>query len=216
MIDRKPPGFRPRKPRQRRCYPPPVPRTTRSALCLGLATCWLALSCAHAAPEGSPAPGQADPVLELLAERQLLGPLDPAPLVRSVRDKTSDLVISAMNFIGVPYRRGGNSETSGFDCSGFTRHVFELSLGLVLPRRADEQASASGLQAVERDALQPGDLVFFNTMRRTFSHVGIYLGEGRFIHSPRSGSEVRIESMRDRYWEQRFTGARRADLGTAR
>jgi cell wall-associated NlpC family hydrolase len=128
-----------------------------------------------------------------------------------VRDTASDLVLSAMNFLGVPYRRGGVSD-DGFDCSGFTRHVFELSIGLVLPRRADEQAKDSGLLAVRREELKPGDLVFFNTMRRTFSHVGIYVGEDKFIHAPRPGGEVRVDDMRQSYWAQRFTGARRADL----
>ena len=128
----------------------------------------------------------------------------------SLQERASGLVIAALNFLGVPYQRGGNDSDSGFDCSGFTRHVFQLSLGLVLPRRVDDQASASGLVSVERTELRPGDLVFFNTLKRSFSHVGIYVGEGRFIHAPRSGSEVRIENLRLAYWAERYTGARRA------
>ena len=138
----------------------------------------------------------------------------PESFTQHVRQKASDMVLTAMNFLGVPYRRGGNDADSGFDCSGFTRHIFESSLGLVLPRRADEQARAKGLLTVKRDDLKPGDLVFFNTLRRTFSHVGIYVGEGKFIHAPRSGSQVRIEDMRESYWAKRFTGARRTDLPT--
>ena len=128
----------------------------------------------------------------------------------SLQERASGLVISALNFLGVPYQRGGNDSDSGFDCSGFTRHVFQLSLGLVLPRRVDDQASARGLVPVDRTELRPGDLVFFNTLKRSFSHVGIYVGEGRFIHAPRSGSEVRIENLRQAYWAERYTGARRA------
>jgi cell wall-associated NlpC family hydrolase len=120
-----------------------------------------------------------------------------------------------MHFLGVPYRRGGTTAEQGFDCSGFTRHVFESSIGLVLPRRVDDQASAQGLFKVGRDDLRPGDLVFFNTLRRTFSHVGIYVGEGKFIHAPRAGKQVRIEDMRQAYWARRFTGARRAEMGEA-
>ena len=131
-------------------------------------------------------------------------------LLGRVRERAANMIITAMNFVGVPYRRGGVSAESGFDCSGFTRRVFDLSLGLVLPRRAEEQAAAPGLVSVARNALQPGDLVFFNTMRRTFSHVGIYIGDNRFIHSPRSGGEVRTENMGLAYWVQRFDGARRA------
>ena len=133
-------------------------------------------------------------------------------LLNKVRDNASDLVLSAMNFLGVPYKRGGNSVNNGFDCSGFTRHIFEMSVGLVLPRRADEQAKLSSLVPIKKEDLKPGDLVFFNTMRATFSHVGIYVGEGKFIHSPRVGGAVRVEDMREAYWAKRFTGARRADL----
>jgi cell wall-associated NlpC family hydrolase len=131
-------------------------------------------------------------------------------LMQQMRDTASDLVVSAMDFLGVRYRRGGTSADTGFDCSGFTRHVFENSVGLLLPRRSRDQASLAGLLNVRRDELKPGDLVFFNTMRSAFSHVGIYVGDGKFIHSPRTGSTVRIEDMREAYWTKRFNGARRA------
>ena len=176
----------------------------------------LLLSCALVAaggvraapPEHAPGASPSDGVAQLLIERGLL-PSGAMPLVQNMRDRASDLVLSAMNFLGVPYRRGGNSAEEGFDCSGFTRHIFERSLGLVLPRRADEQAKADGLEQVGRDELKPGDLVFFNTLRRTFSHVGIYVGDGKFIHAPRTGQVVRVEDMREAYWSRRFTGARR-------
>lgn len=154
----------------------------------------------------------------IVAQAQQMSPsADPAApgLLNQVRDKASDLVLSAMNFLGVPYKRGGNSVSNGFDCSGFTRHIFEMSVGLVLPRRADEQAKLSSLVPIKKEDLKPGDLVFFNTMRATFSHVGIYVGEGKFIHSPRVGGAVRVEDMREAYWAKRFTGARRADLNQA-
>ena len=133
----------------------------------------------------------------------------PEPAEPMLAERASDMVVTAMNFLGVPYKRGGSNEDSGFDCSGFTRHVFGMTLGLALPRRVDEQASAPGLVPIKRDELKPGDLVFFNTLKRTFSHVGIYIGEGKFIHSPRSGGEVRVEEMGLAYWKKRFTGARR-------
>ena len=153
-----------------------------------------------------------DAVSRFLQEKGLLGN-SGSGMLSQVRDKASDLVLSAMNFLGVPYKRGGTSQDNGFDCGGFTRHIFEMSLGLVLPHRADEQARLSSLVPIQREELKPGDLVFFNTMRRTFSHVGIYVGEGKFIHAPRTGSAVRVEDMRESYWAKRFTGARRADLG---
>ncbi len=129
----------------------------------------------------------------------------------AVVDRTSDLVVGAMGFLGVPYKRGGNSAESGFDCSGFVRAMYDKSMGLLLPRRAEEQAAAT--QKIDRSELKPGDLVFFNTMRRAFSHVGIYVGDGKFIHAPRSGAEVRVESMNVSYWQKRFNGARRVVEG---
>jgi cell wall-associated NlpC family hydrolase len=102
--------------------------------------------------------------------------------------------------------------TAGFDCSGFVRAMYEQTIGLVLPRRANEQAAAT--QAIDRKDLQPGDLVFFNTMRHAFSHVGIYVGEGKFIHSPKPGAQVRVEDMGVAYWAHRFDGARRVQAGT--
>ena len=125
----------------------------------------------------------------------------------TVAHNTKQLISTAIQFMGVPYRRGGSNAASGFDCSGFVRNVYADALGLVLPRVARDQANAT--KKIEKKELRPGDLVFFNTMRRTFSHVGIYLGEGKFIHSPRSGSSVRIDSMNTKYWSARFNGARR-------
>mgnify|MGYP003471558420 CR=1 FL=1 len=189
-----------------------VPRLRLAAAAAALmAGCGMVVAAPGAAPETPP-----DPVTALLVERGLVPAAAHPSLIGTMRDRAADAVIAAMNFLGVRYRRGGNSADEGFDCSGFTRHIFALSLGLALPRRVDDQAGAGGLVDVARNELRPGDLVFFNTLKRTFSHVGIYIGGGKFIHSPRSGSEVRIESMRDRYWDRRFTGARRANLGTAR
>ncbi len=135
-----------------------------------------------------------------------------APVERS---RLTDMVVTAMNFVGVPYRFGGNDAATGFDCSGFTKHLFQLNLGLSLPRRSHEQAAAQGFVDVPRRELQPGDLVFFNTLEREFSHVGIYVGEGRFIHSPREGASVRLEDMQSSYWQRRFDGARRVAFAGA-
>lgn len=124
-----------------------------------------------------------------------------------VEAKASELVVSALGFLGVPYRRGGSSAETGFDCSGFVRAMYEQTAGLILPRRADQQAAAT--EKIDKSDLQPGDLVFFNTMRRTFSHVGIYVGNGKFIHAPKPGAQVRVEDMGISYWANRFDGARR-------
>lgn len=155
---------------------------------------------AHAAP-----PGSVDDMNQFMTEKGLLAKLDQVR--ESVSTTASDLVFTAMGFLGVPYRRGGNTAETGFDCSGFVRAMYHQTVGLILPRRAEQQAAAT--ETIDRSELKPGDLVFFNTMRRTFSHVGIYIGEGKFIHSPKPGAEVRVESMSIAYWARRFDGARR-------
>lgn len=161
----------------------------------------LLLACsAHAEPAGS-----ADDMDRFLAEKGLFGKI--SQVGHDVGHKASELVVTAMGALGVPYRRGGNTFESGFDCSGFVRTMYEQTMGLMLPRRAEQQAAAT--QKIDRTELQPGDLVFFNTMRRAFSHVGIYVGDNKFIHSPKPGAEVRVEDMRVSYWSRRFDGARR-------
>ena len=152
-----------------------------------------------------------DDLDKLLAEKGLLSQIDQVR--QSVGNKASELVVNAMGFLGVPYKRGGNTVETGFDCSGFVRSIYEQSIGLILPRRAEQQAAAT--QNIEKSELKPGDLVFFNTMRRAFSHVGIYVGEGRFIHSPKPGAEVRVENMSVDYWARRFDGARRVQTSAA-
>ncbi|WP_206951997.1 C40 family peptidase [Trinickia acidisoli] len=123
--------------------------------------------------------------------------------------KAGDVVVGALNMIGVRYRWGGSSPDSGLDCSGFVRYVFQDTLGLALPRRAEEMSRVG--EKVRLADLKPGDLVFFNTMRRTFSHVGIYIGGNKFVHSPSTGSTIRVDDLDDSYWEKHFTGARRIE-----
>lgn len=118
-----------------------------------------------------------------------------------------DVVLYALGFIGVPYRWGGNNPAQGFDCSGFVRHVYRSVPGVDLPRTS-EAMSRNG-RRVERVALAAGDLVFFNTLGRAWTHVGIYLGDGRFVHAPARRGQVRIEGLDDPYWRPRYNGARR-------
>ncbi|WP_429341619.1 C40 family peptidase [Paraburkholderia sp. GAS42] len=123
--------------------------------------------------------------------------------------KAGDVVVGALNMIGVRYRWGGNTPDSGLDCSGFVRYVFQDTLGMALPRRAEEMSRVG--EKVRMSELKPGDLVFFNTMRRAASHVGIYIGDNKFVHSPSTGSTIRVDDLDDGYWEKRFTGARRIE-----
>lgn len=167
----------------------------------------LALILALAACATPPARNEGDPATSWRsAPEPAKGLEEPADIGA---DRSADVVMLAMHFVDLPYLPGGQQSASGFDCSGFTRHVFEQSLGVLLPRQADEQARAPALQAVRREQLRPGDLVFFNTLGPRYSHVGIYIGDGRFIHAPRSGTRIRLESLTAEYWARRFTGARR-------
>jgi cell wall-associated NlpC family hydrolase len=127
--------------------------------------------------------------------------------VAHLPERLQDMLVHAISLIGVKYKFGGNSAQSGFDCSGFVRHVFAESIALDLPRNAYAMGKLGA--RVEPDDLRPGDLVFYNTLRRSFSHVGIYLGEGRFVHAPSRGKSVEIVDMSEGYWKKRFNGARR-------
>ena len=155
---------------------------------------------AHATPANG-----GDEIDKMLADKGMLTKIDQVR--QNVTHKASELVVNAMGFLGVPYKWGGTDADSGFDCSGFVASVYQQSIGLLLPRKAEQQAATT--QKIDQTDLQPGDLVFFNTMRRAFSHVGIYIGNGKFIHAPRAGAEVRVESMGGSYWQRRFDGARR-------
>lgn len=165
----------------------------------------LLVICCVASAHAAPSNNAADDIERYLSDRGVLAQM--AQLRDTVGDKASELVVNAMGFLGVPYRRGGTNADTGFDCSGFVRSMFEQSVGLVLPRRARDQAAAT--EKIDKKDLEPGDLVFFNTMRQKFSHVGIYVGDNKFIHAPKPGQQVRVEDMRQAYWERRFTGARR-------
>jgi hypothetical protein len=167
------------------------------------------LACALASTSGV---AVADELEGLLVQKGLIERLgDQVQQARSsVGGQASALVMQAMGLLGVPYRYGGNTVESGLDCSGLVRLVFEQSVGKILPRRAADQAAAT--VAIDSKDLKPGDLVFFNTMRRAFSHVGIYVGDGKFVHAPSSGGRVRVEDMRTKYWSTRFNGARRVPL----
>lgn len=116
----------------------------------------------------------------------------------------------ALDLLGVKYTFGGEDPSSGFDCSGLVGYVAEKSLGLKLPRSAAELARIG--DSVARDELKQGDLVFFNTRGARFSHVGIYIGNNKFVHAPRTGAVVRIEDITVSYWQQRYNGARRIDV----
>jgi len=123
-----------------------------------------------------------------------------------------EVLMSALALSGTPYKFGGASPETGFDCSGFVRYVFNQAANLTLPHGA--RAISQLGKSIPVDQLQPGDLVFFNTLKKAFSHVGIYIGEGRFIHAPSSGGGVHVVDMNSAYWAKRFNGARRLDQPT--
>lgn len=150
---------------------------------------------------------QADPLAD--SNAQDAPKSTPSGLFEWAGQETVKLIDTAMGFAGIRYRWGANDPAQGFDCSGFVQRVYQDALGLMLPHSAYSM-SLQG-KKVGLNELKPGDLVFFNTLKRQFSHVGIYLGDNQFIHAPRSGQSVRIDTLSDPYWGQRFNGARRVD-----
>jgi cell wall-associated NlpC family hydrolase len=125
----------------------------------------------------------------------------------SAWNSAQDLTVFALGLIGVDYKYGGNTPESGLDCSGLVRYVFQQVTGITLPRTAKEMSRVGDKVAL--DDLKPGDLVFFNTRRFAFSHVGIYLGDNQFIHAPARGREVEVATFDKSFWQKRFNGARR-------
>jgi len=121
-----------------------------------------------------------------------------------------EVLMSALSLTGIKYRYGGGSPETGFDCSGFVRYVFQQAASLTLPHST--RALSQLGQAIPLEQLKPGDLVFFDTLKSAFSHVGIYLGGNRFIHAPSAGGSINVANMNDTYWAKRFNGARRLEI----
>lgn len=130
-------------------------------------------------------------------------------LLDSASSTVQEVLINALALTGTPYKFGGTTPASGFDCSGFVRYVFQQAANLTLPHGA--RAISQLGKSIPADQLQPGDLVFYNTLKSTFSHVGIYIGDNRFVHAPSSGGGVHVVDMTDTYWAKRFNGARRIE-----
>lgn len=138
-----------------------------------------------------------------------IAPAANLKIKKSPAESVDMLLTLAFSLRDIQYRFGGTSPKSGFDCSGFVRYVFHHALGVMLPRNSRSQYN-SGTR-IARAKLKPGDLVFFRTHGRHVSHVGIYLDDGRFIHSPSTGETVRVDSLKEQYWARRFVGARRPE-----
>lgn len=132
---------------------------------------------------------------------------------RAANAAAGDLLMQAMSLLGVAYRFGGSTPSTGLDCSGFIQYIFKKTLKINMPRTAAQMAKTG--QAVNKEELMPGDLVFFNTRGFAYSHVGLYMGNNKFIHSPRTGKSVEIVNMSSSYWTKRYNGARRVNRSTA-
>jgi cell wall-associated NlpC family hydrolase len=122
--------------------------------------------------------------------------------------RSNEVLMRAIGLVGTPYRYGGNTPEAGFDCSGLVGFVFRDAAGLALPRSTRELIDIPARE-VKRDELQPGDLVYFNPAGGRVSHIGIYVGEGRFVHAPSRGGTVRLDALGSDYWNRHFVGAKR-------
>jgi cell wall-associated NlpC family hydrolase len=145
------------------------------------------------------------------------GPTTPAPVSRPEaapsailpHAQRSEALLQALLALGLDYRYGGQSHITGFDCSGLVAHVYLEAWNIRLPRNTSAQSKVG--TPVSLAELQAGDLVFYDTLKRPYSHVGIYLGDGKFVHAPKTGAQVRVESLKSAYWVQRYNGARRIE-----
>jgi cell wall-associated NlpC family hydrolase len=136
-------------------------------------------------------------------------PIVYAPPSATQSDAADDVLFRALGLVGTPYRYGGNTPDSGFDCSGLIGYVYRDAAGISLPRSTREMVSLRA-PSVKREALQAGDLVFFATAGGgKVSHAGIYVGEGRFVHAPSSGGTVRLDSLSTAYWLKSYVDAKR-------
>lgn len=154
------------------------------------------------------------PLTHLLLTALLLASCASPPSLRVVRPPPApsalfsvDVPIYATGLVGTPYRWGGGTPAEGFDCSGLVGHVYAQIGGLALPRRSTEISRIG--HALDRSELAPGDLVFFNTQGAPFTHVGIYVGEGRFVHAASAKSGILLSRLDEAYWRTRYDGARR-------
>lgn len=137
-----------------------------------------------------------------------MGAVGTQPPLESAQalSKRNDITFFALGMIDTGYRFGGKNPEAGFDCSGMVAYVFREAAGIHVSGSAADIAKRG--KEIDKEALQPGDLVFFNTLGRPFSHVGIYIGDGRFVHAPSTNGKVRIDRMSNRYWAKRFEVAR--------
>lgn len=178
--------------------PPPMPALRRMAVAgrsaaLLLATAALLAGCGRQAtrPTAAATAGHWPQVV----------PADPA--------RANAVTLRALSLVGTPYRYGGNTPEGGFDCSGLVNYVFRTTLGIELPRVSREMASNG--EKVDRASLVAGDLVFFGRRGKRVDHVGIYVGDGQFVHAPRTGRDVTVSRLDTGYWSGRFLQARRVE-----
>ena len=163
--------------------------------CLALSAAVLLAGCGTTPPPSSPS-----------------SPTRTTPYSNLSPDQASDIAIHALGLVGTPYRYGGNTPDSGFDCSGLVGYVFQTALGINLPRVSRDMARKTDAELIKsREDLKQGDLVFFGHRGRV-NHVGIYVGEGRFLHSPSTGKDVRVDSLVTGYWSAKFMQARRVAM----
>lgn len=134
------------------------------------------------------------------------GQTDKVAVNQQSQDAIGNMLLQSISLIGIPYRWGGNTPQSGMDCSGFIRYVFKKSLGINLPRTASEMSRVG--KRVSVDALEPGDLIFFNTKRGSNTHVGMYIGDNKFIQSPRTGDTIQVTELTSS-WRSKINGAKR-------
>lgn len=185
----------------------PISMAARPFRCLGIAALsvgFALLSACGSAPHRPSSSQKHNPAAAVPLAKNLNWSTKPATDMPV--DAANDVLFRAIGLVGTPYRWGGNTPAGGFDCSGLVNYIYLTSTGVRLPRTSAEMADLDKPK-VREDELASGDLVFFG--RSHITHVGVYVGKGRFVHAPNSGGTVRLDDLDGSYWKQNFAYGRR-------
>lgn len=182
-------------------YPRPMTLLPAKSRCLGLSSAVLMILLSACATTQTPRTS------DEASQTHRLEDADSTEM-RDLGQVSNEVIIRAISLVGTPYRYGGTQPGTGFDCSGLIGYVFSEAAGLKLPRTTRELIDIDA-RAIDRDDLQAGDLIYFNSRGGRVSHIGIYVGEGRFVHAPSTGGVVRIDKLNTPYWTKFYVGAKR-------
>jgi len=178
----------------------------RNCPLISICCCILLAACSSSQPLAPPPKQQASPT-NLIAPAVAPTPRNTTDSSGSLSADAMEVVLYALGLLNIDYRFGGANPESGLDCSGMVSYIYRQATGIRLPHNAAQIAQLG--REIGREQLEPGDLVFFNTRNKPFSHVGIYIGDEKFVHAPATNGQIKVSSLKNRYFAVRYEGGRR-------